>query len=174
MGRSRKISAMMYKLLIEKRMDGFSVVELRDASLSLEEKGIDMDEARKKIYRQLARFEKNSWLQCVGSGRNKRYYKTDSFNSLQFVPKLDRNPNSFSLSSDYSVLNSEYKQYKGELEIVLGEIDEYQSLKERFPELVPKLNVFLEQAKTRSAKLLGKVNVLANVLKTLSEDCQQC
>ncbi len=62
------------------------------------------------------------------------------------------------LNQDYSVLVSERNQYKGELEIVLGEIDEYQSLNVRFPELEPKLITLLDEAKERSACLLGKVN----------------
>ncbi|CSA22607.1 Response regulator [Vibrio cholerae] len=72
------------------------------------------------------------------------------------------------LNQDYSVLVSERNQYKGELEIVLGEIDEYQSLNIRFPELEPKLITLLDEAKERSACLLGKVNGLTNVLKVLS------
>lgn len=79
MKRSRKISAVMHKLLIEKGMDGFSVVELRDASLSIEFTGSDLDEARKKVYRQILRFEKNNWLRSEGSGRKKRYFQTDLF-----------------------------------------------------------------------------------------------
>lgn len=77
-------------------------------------------------------------------------------------------------SRDYSVLVSERNQCKGELEIVLGEIDEYQSLKARFPELEPKLITLLEEAKERSAYLLGKVNGLTNILKVLYEGKQAC
>ncbi len=72
------------------------------------------------------------------------------------------------------MLVSECNQCKGELEIVLGEIDEYQSLKARFPELEPKLITLLEEAKERSAYLLGKVNGLTNVLKVLYEGKQAC
>lgn len=53
MKRSTKISAMMHKLLIEKEMDGFSVVELRDAFISTDNSGTDPDEARRMVYRQI-------------------------------------------------------------------------------------------------------------------------
>lgn len=172
MKRSIKVSAIMHKLLIEKRMDGFSVVELRDASLSNKDMDPDLDAARKVIYRQILRFKKNNWLKSKGTGRNKRYFQTELFKSLQPIPK----PVNIEVAPklDYSVLEHECNHYKGELEITLGEIEEYQSLSRRFPELEPKLGPFLGQAKERSANLLGKVNVLTNVLNTLSESNQQC
>lgn len=89
-------------------------------------------------------------------------------------PKLGNVDIEIASSHDYSVLVSERNQYKGELEIVLGEIDEYQSLKVRFPELEPKLIMLLDEAKERSAYLLGKVNGLTNVLKMLYEGKQTC
>ncbi len=174
MKRSTKISAEMHKLLIEKRMDGFSVVELRDAFVSIDNSCTDLDDARRKIYRQILRFIKHSWLRGEGSGQQKRYFQTDQFRSLQVNPKQKSADVTHSLTPDYSVLSHERNQYKGELEIVFGEIDEYQSLRGRFPELDPKLIPLLEQARERSAHLLGRVNVLTSVLKTLSEDCQPC
>jgi hypothetical protein len=169
MKRSPKISAVMHKLLIKKRMDGFSVVELRDASISTDDSHVDLDDARRKIYRQILRFMKNNWLRSEGNGQQKRYFQTDLFKTFQTASKLESVGIDISSIPDYSVLNHERNQHKGELEIVLGEIEEYQSLNCRFPELEPKLTPFFEQAKERSAHLFGKVNVLTNVLKTLSE-----
>ncbi|HHX8488613.1 hypothetical protein [Vibrio parahaemolyticus] len=174
MKRSRKISAVMHKLLIEKGMDGFSVVELRDASLSIEFTGSDLDEARKKVYRQILRFEKNNWLRSEGSGRKKRYFQTDLFKRLRLVPKPEIVRVTLSSTPDYSILSHERNEYEGELEILLGEIEEYRSLNTRFPELEPKLAPLLKQAKERSGHLLGKVNVLTNVIRTLSEGHQAC
>ncbi|MDF4990398.1 hypothetical protein P3674_22055, partial [Vibrio parahaemolyticus] len=74
MKRSTKISAMMHKLLIEKEMDGFSVVELRDAFISTDNSGTDPDEARRMVYRQIRRFTNNSWLITEGKGQKKRYF----------------------------------------------------------------------------------------------------
>ena len=59
MKRSTKISAIMHKLLIEKGMDRFSVIELRDASLSISDFRKEPDEARKRLYRQILRFVRN-------------------------------------------------------------------------------------------------------------------
>lgn len=176
MKRSTKISAEMHKLLIEKRMDGFSVVEARDASLNIEKGTQNLDEARKKIYRQIWQYQQKGWLRSEGEGRNKKYFQTEQFRELQVAPrkKATRTASIKECTTDYSVLFRESNEYKGELEIVLGEIEEYQSLRSRFPELECKLTPLLQQAKERSAHLLGKVNGLTNVLKTLSEDCQAC
>ena len=174
MKRSAKVSAVMHKLLIEKEMDGFSVIELRDASISISNDHTEPDEARKIVYRQILRFIKNDWLRSEGTGQKKRYFQTDLFKTLQVAPKPEAVEVEISSMTDYSILRRERSQYKGELEIVLGEIEEYQSLNHRFPELKVKLTPFLEQAKERSAHLLGKVNVLTNVLKTLSEGKTTC
>ncbi|PSU42858.1 hypothetical protein C9J12_28590 [Photobacterium frigidiphilum] len=174
MKRSAKVSAVMHKLLIEKEMDGFSVIELRDASISISNDHTEPDEARKIVYRQILRFIKNDWLRSEGTGQKKRYFQTDLFKTLQVAPKPEAVEIEISSMTDYSILRRERSQYKGELEIVLGEIEEYQSLNHRFPELKVKLTPFLEQAKERSAHLLGKVNVLTNVLKTLSEGKTTC
>ncbi|MGF1701452.1 hypothetical protein L4D09_14230 [Photobacterium makurazakiensis] len=174
MKRSAKVSAVMHKLLIEKEMDGFSVIELRDASISISNDHTEPDEARKIVYRQILRFMKNDWLRSEGTGQKKRYFQTDLFKTLQVAPKPEAIEIDTPSIPDYSVLIRERSQYKGELEIILGEIEEYQSLNHRFPELRGKLTPLLEQAKERSAQLLGKVNVLTNVLKTLSEGKTTC
>ncbi|MEF1290089.1 hypothetical protein [Vibrio sp. M260118] len=174
MKRATKISAMMHKLLIEKEMNGFSVVELRDAFVSTDNGSTDKNEARRMVYRQIRRFMENNWLKCEGKGQKKRYFQTTQFKNLQVKPKTQTTRLDMHSSPDYSVLVLERSQYKAELEIVLSEIDEYQSLMRRFKDLEIKLNPLLEQAKERSAQLLGKVNVLTNALNTLSGEVTTC
>ena len=53
MKRSKKINGVMYKLLIERGFDGFSIVDLRNASLSINDMTQDPNEARKWLYRQV-------------------------------------------------------------------------------------------------------------------------
>lgn len=71
-------------------------------------------------------------------------------------------------------MSNERNEYKGELEIILGEVDEYQSIVSRFPELENKLAPLHQEAKERAALLLGKVNVLTKVLSTLYEGNEPC
>lgn len=176
MKRARRISAVMHKLLIENGLDGFTVLEARDFWLSLDNVDSDSAEARKKVYRAIFNFEKKSWLRSEGSGRKKRYFQADQFKAL--YDNVTAN-NQADLRpqvpvQNYSILNSERNEYKGELEIVLGEVDEYQSIVSRFPELKNKLAPLHQEAKDRAALLLGKVNVLTKVLNTLYEEDKPC
>ncbi|EGU30305.1 hypothetical protein VII00023_03758 [Vibrio ichthyoenteri ATCC 700023] len=167
----------MHKLLIENEMDGFSVIEARDAYLTIKDIPSDLDEARKRVYRQIWQFERKNWLRGEGEGRNKKYFQTDLFKSYHFSTKrmIEREIIESKNSIDhFSVLLKECNTYKGELEVALGEVEECRSLKERFPELEPKLTPLLEKARDRSAFLLGKVNVLSNVLKTLTKERTSC
>lgn len=164
----------MHKLLIEGEMDGFTVVELRNASISIDGSFVDLDDARRKVYRQILRFMSNNWLRSEGKGQKKRYFQTDVFKSLQSSSKLGSTDISTPSAPDYSVLSDERNQFQGELEIVLGEIEGYQSLYNRFPELESKLAPYLVQARERSALLLGQINVLTNALKIVSEGNKAC
>ena len=176
MKRSRRISVVMHKLLIEHGLNGFSVLEARDLWLSLGNVDSNSAEARKKVYRAIFHFEKKSWLRSEGSGRKKHYFQTDQFKELH--DNLTTNNQSDIKpqvpTQDYSILSNERNEYKGELEIVLGEVDEYQSIVSRFPELENKLAPLHQQAKERAALLLGKVNVLTKVLNTLYEGDETC
>ncbi|EJG2018276.1 hypothetical protein U8016_001139 [Vibrio parahaemolyticus] len=174
MARSKKIGTLMQKLLIEEEMDGFTVVELRNASISIDSSFVDLDDARKKVYRQILRFMSNNWLRSEGKGQKKRYFQTDVFKNLQSSSKLKRTNISTPSAPDYSVLSHERNQFQGELEIVLGEIEGYLSLYNRFPELESKLAPFLIQARERSAHLLGQINVLTNALKIVYEGNKTC
>ncbi len=161
----------MYNLLIERGIDGFSVSELRNASLSISGMAWDPNEARKRLYRQIYHFEKNGWLISQGGGRNKRYFVTDSFKTMNVQPKkeLDRIQIDDSQSDNYLVLELELAEHNRNLEIVLGEIEEYQSLSSRFPSLDKPLSAMLQKANSRSAHLIGKVNVLRNVLSATQD-----
>ncbi len=174
MVRPRRISALMHKLLIEKGMDGFSVVELRDAALSIEGLNSNLHEMRKKVYRQILRFEKKNWLESEGSGRKKKYYQTDLFKELHSTHKGEITGLRQSTIDDYPSLKRERSEYKGELSIVIGKIDMCQSLMTRFPELKSMLTPLLHEARENSASLLGKINLLNQVIAILSEGQDAC
>lgn len=173
MKRPKKISAIMHKLLVEEKMDGFSAIEARNALLSFGWQGSSSDELRKQLYRQLLQFNDKGWLKSEGIGRNKRFYVTSAFRGLCVASKSVQQEktavNHSVRPQDYSVLVIEQRQYEGELKIVLGEIDEYRSLLVRFPCLEEHILPLQKLSKVRSAELLGKVNVLSNVLKSLSQ-----
>ncbi|MDR9827937.1 hypothetical protein RCJ22_20300 [Vibrio sp. FNV 38] len=177
--RSKKICSFMYKLLIEKELDGFSVLQLRDAAQDLPEVTTQEAETRKLVYRQILRFTANGWLEEKGKGREKRYYKTASFYQLNFDVRKDRAERITAISkiegsSEYQLLNQELSQHQGELEIILGEIDEYQSLKRRFPHLEEKITTLLEEARVNSARILGRVKGISKLLSDIDQRGVKC
>ncbi|EDL54006.1 hypothetical protein VSAK1_08351 [Vibrio mediterranei AK1] len=129
----------MYKILIEKGLDGFSVLELRDAVQKLPEIHTDKSETRRRVYRQILRFKSNNWLEEKEHKGQKKYFRTKAFSEQGFevktarVEELDGERNQGN-ESDYGVLKKEIQQHEAELEIVLSEIEEYRSLHRRFPE----------------------------------------
>lgn len=90
MKRSQKINVYIYKLLIEKNMDGFTIVEARDAARLFPESPKDINELRKIVYRQILRCIENEWLCCEGSGKKSVTSKrTSSIRSLLNLVNLN-------------------------------------------------------------------------------------
>lgn len=167
--KNQKINKYMFELLIEESMDKFSVVELRDRFHEITAKKHSLDEARKYVYRQILAYKKKGWLTCEGQGRRKIYIKSDLFNNLEFIEpnaikKARFLPEKASFKGNYSTLIKEKFNSEGELAIALGEVDEYQTLMARFPTLSCSLLNLFDDAKDRSAKLLGKINALSKVI----------
>ncbi|MFH0264754.1 hypothetical protein [Vibrio rumoiensis] len=176
MKRPIQINALIHNLLIEKKMDGFSITEVRDALLFHTGESLNPAETRKKVYRQILRLEKKEWLYSDGSGRNKRYFKSEVFKQQSLLKDTN---NEFDIelgrtASDYSVLKVERDKHAGELEITLNEIDECRSIISRFPDLEKELAPFQQELKDRSTSLLGKLNVLTYVIKVLSKGRSSC
>ncbi|HIF9216999.1 TPA: hypothetical protein ACX6QF_002503 [Photobacterium damselae] len=171
MNNPQKINTVMYALLVERQMNNFSVLEARDALLNTNGIPKNLDKARRLIYRQILYFENKGWLTSKGIGRDRRYSQTSKFKELTTQPKqrLQQIPlNNLTLQS-YAVLDKERKQYLADLDIVLGEIDEYQSIIERLPELEQTVLPLYERAKKRSDLLLRKVNIYENILDSIKE-----
>ncbi|HIF9530253.1 TPA: hypothetical protein ACX6S4_002652 [Photobacterium damselae] len=172
MNNPQKINTVMYALLVERQMNNFSVPEARDALLNANGIPKNPDKARRLIYRQIVYFENKGWLTSEGTGRNRRYYQTSKFRELTTQPKhrLQQNQlNKLTLQS-YAVLDKERKQHLANLEIVLGEIDEYQSIIKRLPELEQTVYPIYERAKTRSTILLRKVDIINNIINIMNQE----
>ena len=177
-----KLNQHIYSLLIEKECNGFTIVELRDELLTVTDTYQDIDEARKFIYRQTTALERKELLNSKGSGRHKKYFKTELFNNVTFVAKqvVIEQEKSISSNTDnqasplVETLLNEKKHFEAELAILLGEVDEYKALQKRFPEHLSLFYSALDDAKNNSAKLLGKVNALTTVLASLDNGARQC
>lgn len=171
MMQSKKINAHMFNLLIKKEMDDFSVTEARDALMELSKEFKNLEETRKYVYRQILAFERKGWLVTTGHSRAKKYQKTELLKSISVVPRKLKNDlrqetpsQTHQENADLKILLKEKNKYEGELAIVLGEIEEYQSLMERFPKKTDFFLPMFTETKDHSAKLLGKINALSRVL----------
>ncbi|WP_305830523.1 hypothetical protein [Photobacterium leiognathi] len=176
-----RINPDMFNLLIENRMDNFSVIEARDALLNGTSTFPSRDDARKYVYRQLLLFEEKGWLSVTGTRRGKIYHQTNEFKSLTIEPRAPINRkgkvDSKAVQTPECSLNAleqEKKQHEGELAITLGEIEEYQSLLMRFPNSKQDIQPLFNVARERSAKLLGRINALTNWMKVVQSKDLQC
>lgn len=164
-----KLHPFIYNLLIKKDFKEFGAIHLRDALLKITDSYTDVTEARKFIHRQLLRLEALGFISKLenSDGRPKNLYKkTESFYSTTFIPrKLPSNSRLAAMPENVKLsvldvdlflmdLRKEKTVHEAKLAVILSEIEEYQSLMERFPS---RRNCFIElhqHAKNQSADLL--------------------
>ncbi|MEZ9655617.1 hypothetical protein AB4277_13215 [Vibrio splendidus] len=172
----------MYTILIKNQMDKFTVTAARDALMSSTDEFKNKNDARKALYRQIYQFERKGWLISSGEGRSKKYSVTETFKKLNVTSNQARSTSSYSDSSstydisvsEVMVLRNEKREVEAELEITLSEIERYKILVQRFPKLSKVVPSLIQKANERSAELLGNLNALSNVLKSLSEVQSSC
>jgi hypothetical protein len=184
-----KLHPYIYNLLIEKDFDEFCAIHLRDALLKITDEYADVTEARKFIHRQLLRLEALGFIHKIdNSGVRSRnlYKKTEIFHSTTFIPrKLPKNsrliavPEKVKLPvSDVDLffvdLRKEKVVHEARLAVILSEIEEYQSLMERFPARKRCFIDLYQQAKSQSAALLGRVTALSKVLGQHNDEHCTC
>ncbi|WP_261904059.1 hypothetical protein [Vibrio fortis] len=172
-----KINSCMFNLLIEKEMNNFSVIDARDALLSEKGSTLSKGDARKYIYRQILAFVNKGWLSVTGNHRQKRYNVTSSFRGLSVEPKTRNLAKKKVRNENVSppcikILIREKKQYEGDLAITLAEIEEYQSLFNRFPKYKQELLPLFERAREHSAKQMGRINALAKWIQVVQGRAQ--
>jgi len=184
-----KLHPYIYNLLIEKDFDEFGAVHLRDALLKITDDYADVTEARKFIHRQLLRLEALGFIQKIENscGRSRDVYKkTESFYSTTFTPrKLPKNSRLIAIAEKVKLpmtdfdpflmdLKKEKIVHEAKLAVILSEIEEYQSLMERFPTRKRTFMDLYQQAKNQSAALLGRVTALSKVLGQHSDEHRVC
>ncbi|MFP2507509.1 hypothetical protein [Buttiauxella gaviniae] len=184
-----KLHPYIYNLLIEKDFDEFGAIHLRDALLKITDEYADVTEARKFIRRQLLRLEALGFIYKIenSSGRSKNLYKkTESFYSTTFMPrKLPRNSRLTAVPEEMKPpvldidlflvdLRKEKVVHEAKLAVILSEIEEYQSLMERFPSRKRCFIELYQQAKNQSATLLGRVTALSKVLGQHNDEHCAC
>ncbi len=184
-----KLHPFIYNLLIEKSFDEFSAIHLRDALLKITDEYVDVTEARRFIRRQLIRLEALGFIYQIetSSGRSKNLYKkTENFYSTTFIPrKLPGNSRLTAVSEKVKLsvldvdlflvgLRKEKTVHQAKLAVILSEIEEYQSLMERFPSRKSCFTELHQHAKNQSAALLGRVTALSKVIAQHNDEVYAC
>ncbi|EPA0982233.1 hypothetical protein ACQZVD_000793 [Vibrio parahaemolyticus] len=177
MTKTNKINANMYTILVTNQMDKFTVTEASNTLISSTEEFLELNDVRKSLYRQLYKFEQKGWLSSSGKGRAKRYSVTDDFKNLCVTSNKLGSPvdsstpirNNDFPTNEVAALHKDKKATAAELEITLCELTRYKNIGTRFPKLVKIVSPLTQKAHERSVELLGDLNALSNVLKSLSE-----
>ena len=185
MSKTTKLNKSMYNLLIEKNMDHFSILQARDELLKSIERFNDKTEARKFIHRQVHHLASIGYLEILGTGREKRFKKTELFNKTEFSVRSEQSkPKSVRIKhesnepptkilDDHIVLIKERNQYQGELAISLAEAEEYKALLGRFPDRSTLLFPLHSAAKEKAATILGKMNAVNALIASIEQDGNQ-
>ena len=166
MRRTPTLNEYISTLLIDKNLDGVSVTSLRDELPKLTSSYGNGPKARKFIYRQLLRLEKQGLLRTTGSGRSKTYYKTDRFHELQLALESKNKGPSKTFKHrvlEDSVLNElmhEKAHCSAELEFAIAGIDAYRSLANKLPVFASELLAKSELARERSVQYTVKLEAL--------------
>ena len=154
----------MRNLLIKEDMDHFTVRDLRNIAHDKFEHELTLVELRVKLYRQLLTLEEKGLLSTKGTGRNKKYSKTDLFFECFSKSQHEAAETSF---KKIQSLKKERNSFQGELEITLGEVEHYENLIERLPETKAVITSLKDKAKEQAANLLGRINATSKVISVL-------
>lgn len=185
MNKTPKLLKPMYNLLIEKNMDSFSILQARDELLKSTDRFSDENEARKFIHRQVHHLASKGYLIILGTGRQKRFKKTELFHKTDFSVRSEQSkPKSVRIKhesnepptkilDDHIVLIKERNQYQGELAISLAEAEEYKALLGRFPDRSTLLFPLHSAAKEKAATILGKMNAVNALIASIEQDGNQ-
>lgn len=184
-----KLHPFIYNLLIENDFDEFGANHLSDALLKITGECADATEARRFIRRQLLRLEAMGFIYQIETSNERSqslYKKSESFYSTTFIQrKMPRNTRLTASPGKLKLpvvdaelflvdLRKEKNVHEAKFAVILGEIEEYQSLMERFPGKKCCFIELYQHAKNQSAALLGRVTALSKVIGQHNDEHYAC
>ncbi|MGK0272574.1 MAG: hypothetical protein ACI88H_003246 [Cocleimonas sp.] len=163
-----KVTPLIYSVLISDDLDNFTVSEMRDAYLVKASSGMDQNEARKIVYRQILRLQKLDMLSKQESNKIKEhcYNKTELF--YQVGLKTDRS-NSKNDKKLNNPLEERLRRCEVDLLTSIAESEEYMRLYESLPELKEHLESQYTKSRECSSKLLGQIKAIKSVMSHQSK-----
>ncbi|MEI6895287.1 MAG: hypothetical protein V5789_11840 [Colwellia sp.] len=164
----KNLNKNIYVLLVLKKINNFTISELKDAYIVECNDYKAEDEARKFIYRQVYKLVGCGYLTKTGPHNTSRikYHQTESFNnkfstdgySKKLLPanEVDLKP----------VLMNKLFKYRERLISSIAESEEYQRLCNQYPYLLKTLKPQLELSKNKTYRFLGKITAIEKTLSS--------
>ncbi|WP_434938089.1 hypothetical protein ACRWQN_12625 [Shewanella sp. HL-SH8] len=182
MSQTIKLNAHIYFLLIEKKLDHFTVSSLRNELQAYTNAYSDPVEARVFIYKQIRYLAKQNLLARADSPSPMRaiYSKTLLFKSSNFIRKTIKNrvgDSLFKTQSNNKVnyfedeLNQAIKTHETEMLVIASETKEYLRLMGKYTSKIDNILPLYEKGQIRLLTLKGKLVALKNLKEKNSEHC---
>jgi hypothetical protein len=178
-----KLNPFLYSILVDLKMNDFTVSEAMDALLREPNEFIDDREARKVVHRLLPIAIKNGLLnrtdEAIEGMKTAIYSKTELFLETVFVARNnkqrinDKNSISKTVSPKFQ-LEKELFESEIDLHSSIAEAAEYKILQKRLPELADSLQNKYLTVKEKSSRLLGKVNAIKSTIELLKTGTKKC
>jgi hypothetical protein len=183
-----KIKEPLFSIIKEKSFDGFTVSQLRDVFLKIQDDGSTKKEARLFVYKQILRLLKKELLfknTTKKGSRDAIYSKTPLFYETTIIPcheyvnigtkclvenQLVTSENENINGLTVNDLKKEVKENKVDLISSISESEEYLRLIKIFPQAREYLYSNYLDASERSSQFIGKIRAAKKLLNYLPEE----
>jgi hypothetical protein len=167
----------LLRVLKELKLKQFTVAELTEAYLSAPHSPHESKKAaRQFVYRNIVRMIKSGLMEKQVYGDSwPRYSITPAFQENEgllreepivptILPPASTPPAPANMSLPVQTLKERLSKHRSDMLCAMGEVEEYNALCEELPELRMKTQSLYNQARERSAMLLGKIKALESLL----------
>jgi hypothetical protein len=162
------INEKIYVLLVQKKINNFSICELKDAYMAEFTNYKTEDEVRKFIYRQVYKLVNSGHLIKKGKKHTNsiKYHQTQVFKNEFLIDECQMYSKRFNETDCKFVLRGKLIKYKEHLVSSIAESEEYQRCINQYPQLINTLKPKLELANHKKSQFLGKITAIENILNS--------
>tara|TARA_R110000737_G_scaffold352273_1_gene397579 strand:- start:13132 stop:13656 length:525 start_codon:yes stop_codon:yes gene_type:complete len=165
-----KLDPFVAQIIVAKNFDHFTTSDVRSVYLALKnDSSLDPSTVRRKIYAELLKLVKKSWLKIATSKKKglTSFNKTKYFDvkAITLIAKCE-STNSLKTHDDkQGQLLGKLNIYKAELLLNIGESEAYKELYSEFPELVDEIQPKFNKARDNNTKILGKIRAIEGLIE---------
>ena len=163
----KNLNKVMYLLLVEKRIDNFSVSELVETYMHLYSSSKNELKARVFIHRQLYRLVNQGYLLKHGKKNTHKikYTLTEKFKQ-KFCNLSNPKAKGYFITEEEvkAALKNRLKEYECNLLISTSEMEEYENFMEEYPAIMAILRRKFELANEEKYRYLGRITAVKKIL----------